>query len=522
MGEAAPKLPEGQGSRRSMDGITSTSKPKLTLLSEDQANKVPTSGQYVPPSLSLVQNDEDELEDEETDEEENSPDLQLLDENDNGPEIGQGQLDQNTSAAPSNLTPPRLEGEPEADYRQRVMNTGVIPSDVAKSNLENEQVPGGQAYKPPGGTKSDEEKDQAKDKLKQQATTEAKSAVKKGAKATTDAAGQAIKKAAAQAAKWAAELATKAVAATAEYWLPILFIIIAVILMIVAIVFLIRALQTPNANGSSPVQAADIVNDHPLIQSVLALSSPAEFQKYLDENKAKLLANIDSFIAEINARHPGDGRIAPTTQSLTEAKTLISAYTTPDATKASAIHQKILDAVKPWSVTLNPGGLIFPISGFNVQHPGTGSDYYTHNPKRQTHRGIDRGTEVGTLERAPADSEIIYLNETECKDYVDMGSGCNGGFGNAIVGKITTGNWAGYYWEIHHLKQFSSKPYGITKGSIVKQGQLVGQCGYNGQAQGEHIHFQVDKPEAASGGFPVGIGREEQTIDPYTPLGWQR
>lgn len=93
---------------------------------------------------------------------------------------------------------------------------------------------------------------------------------------------EAIKKAAAAAWK-------SIVAALAPYWGPILIGLIAVIIIIVGVVILIRALQTPNAMGSSPVQAADILDDHPLIKTVLALSNPAEFQKMLDENKSKLL-----------------------------------------------------------------------------------------------------------------------------------------------------------------------------------------------------------------------------------------
>lgn len=354
---------------------------------------------------------------------------------------------------------------------------------------------------------------------------------KRGISGVYDGAKQKVADAKDQAVEWAKEqlkkLAWKAIKEAAAAvvkaagaflaeggWVPVLIILILVGLTIAAF-----ALWPNRSLGSTITQQTDILGDHPLIKTVLAMSNSADFQKLLAENKEKLTTEINSFKNKINSEYPSDPRTEPTTAKLDEALRLIAAYTTTDAAKAKEIRDKILEAVKPWSVTLNPGGLIFPAAGFNAQNVGRGQDYLN----RGVHRGIDRGLPIGTTYRAPADSEIVYLIEGMCQDGVDLGYGCNGGFGNTIIGRITADNqWNGYFWEIHHLKKNSASPYGIKVGSVVKQGQIIGLSGHNGKSSKPHIHFQIDKPEAASGGFPVGIGREKQTIDPYIPLGWPR
>jgi len=338
---------------------------------------------------------------------------------------------------------------------------------------------------------------------------------------------EAIKKAAAAAWK-------SIVAATAEYWGPILIGLIAVIIIIVGVVILIRALQTPNAMGSSPVQAADILDDHPLIKTVLALSNPAEFQKMLDENKSKLLSDIESFEAEIKSKFPDDSRTAPTITKLDAVKTLIATYTKPDAAQAKEIRDKLVAAVKPWSVTLNPGGFIFPVASIKSKPP-LSSDWGPYNSKRPNHTGIDVGLDVGTIYRAPTDGEVVYVDDSSCRDGIDTGKGnrCNGGFGNVIVVKVTTdGQWKDYYWQIDHLKKSSAGEFGTVVGKTLKQGDIFARSGNNGSSTGGHIHFEVIKPgifkgRPVGGGskWPAGMAVERikaRTVDPFIALGWQR
>lgn len=332
---------------------------------------------------------------------------------------------------------------------------------------------------------------------------------------------EAIKKAAAAAWK-------SIVAALAPYWGPILIGLIAVIIIIVGVVILIRALQTPNAMGSSPVQAADILDDHPLIKTVLALSNPAEFQKMLDENKSKLLSDIESFEAKIKSKFPDDSRTAPTITKLDAVKTLIAAYTKPDAAKAKEIRDKLVAAVKLWSITLNPGGFIFPAAGFSAQNPGSGSDYGLYNPKRRNHTGIDRGLDIGTIYRAATNGEVVYVDDSKCRDKIDTGryNRCNGSFGNVIVVRITTeGPWKDYYWQIDHLQKGSAGEFGTTIGKTLKQGDIFARSGDNGSSTGGHIHFEVIKPGIFQG-RPVGARTLNQlkarTVDPFIALGWQR
>lgn len=443
--------------------------------------------------------------------------------------------------------PPKAGAEPEetpADLEVEDDEDVQVPQYV--SNLPKEPQPGGPAItaekKPTESPEADttEMADEAgaeiptdiegEEETAEPAEEKAKSPIRgKLEEKAAQTAGTAVKDYAKKIASKFSSTAIKAAAKAAGTWIvanigPILIVIIAVILIVVATIFLIRALN--GSQGTTPVQAVDVLSDSPLIKTVLALSDKNEFQKNLDQNKAKLVTDIESFKVEINSKYPNDDRTKSTIAKLDEVLKLIADYTSTDAAKSGVIMTKLADAVKPWSVALNPTGIIYPVSGFDAQHKGRGSDYGPFNNNgRPNHRGIDRGMKVGTILRAPADSKIVYLVQDTCLDNVDTGKGnnCNHGFGNTIIGQITApGSLNGYYWEMHHIKKNSSAAYEIVKGSIVKQGQIVALSGNNGSSSGKHLHFQIDKPEASSHGFPVGEGRMGETIDPYQALGWSR
>lgn len=173
-----------------------------------------------------------------------------------------------------------------------------------------------------------------------------------------------------------------------------------------------------------------------------------------------------------------------------------------------------------------PGGMIFPAIKFTKENQGSGSRW--KDPGRSDHRGIDRGMDIGTSLYASTDGEVVYLKD-DLPDHPaghnNFGSGDdeNGRWGNAIVIKVTSGTWEGFLWEIHHLKQNSSSSLGLSVGTNITKGSLIGLSGHNGTSSGPHIHFQVNKPNGDcermnSDGSPCNI--TDDTINPIKPLGW--
>ena len=408
---------------------------------------------------------------------------------------------------------------------QEQLEKGEVPEYEAQPPEAYKQPPGGPAIKPkkPGLT-------QRGGQAVKRGASKAGQAVKSGAEKAGQAIAQAAKKIAAQAAQFLAKAAAQAVATLAPYWGPILIGLIAVIIIIVGVVILIRALQTPNAMGSSPVQAADILNDYQLIKTVLSLSDSTSFQNMLANNKDQLMTEITNFEETIKAKFPGDPRIPTTISKLDQAKAKISTYSTVDATKADEIKKLIVDAVKPWAADLSPDMLILPLGrGYSAKNITSGGCYLCDRGS-YIHRGIDISVPIGRPYYAAATGKIVYLKDDipdgdKNEDLYHNGRGRkqNGGFGNAIVVEITEGPWVDYYWELHHLKQGSATALSLSKGSMVQQGQTIGQTGHNGMSTGPHMHFQVDKGLICKAWITLGrpCGNTSGTIDPNIALGWK-
>lgn len=461
---------------------------------------------YLPPDLQMVEDDEEE-ESTEGEEEYAPPDLQM--DEDGEDEDQQPDISREDIERLKKKEQPRVKETPDQQLEK-----GEVPKYQTEPPGAYKEPPGGPAIKPkaPVGTTA---------KAEQGAAGTARSAASAGQKTAQAAVktGQAIAKAV-QATIAAVSRAIAAIGAlieTAPAWVPIVLIILGILIIVGGVVIFLKARQTPNANGASPTIAADILNDQPLIQTVLALSSQQNMQELLTNNKQKLITDLQNFKAEIEKK-TDDSRVADSVAKIDQALTLINQYDQPDAQKAQEIKELLIAIAKPWSVILNPGGLIFPVAGFNAQNKGRGQDYLN----KGTHRGIDRGLPIGTLLRAAADGEVVYLTE-DLQDNVDLGDNANGGFGNTIIIRITADNaWNGYLYEYHHIKRYSARELGIKKGSAVKQGDPIAHSGHNGKSSDPHLHFQIDKPEAINSGLPVGEGRQSETVDPYSALGWSR
>lgn len=88
----------------------------------------------------------------------------------------------------------------------------------------------------------------------------------------------------------------------------------------------------------------------------------------------------------------------------------------------------------------------------------------------RAHKGVDYAAPIGTPVKATADGRVEFV-------------GKRGGYGNLIVLK----HWGPYETAYGHLSRFRS---GLTSGSKVHQGDVIGYVGMTGLATGPHLHYE--------------------------------
>lgn len=102
-------------------------------------------------------------------------------------------------------------------------------------------------------------------------------------------------------------------------------------------------------------------------------------------------------------------------------------------------------------------------SGFSMRlHPILG--------KWKEHKGVDFAAATGTPIRASGDGTIEF-------------SGVQNGYGNVIIIK----HWDKYSTVYAHMSRFAS---GISRGTKVSQGEVIGYVGATGWATGPHLHYE--------------------------------
>ena len=129
------------------------------------------------------------------------------------------------------------------------------------------------------------------------------------------------------------------------------------------------------------------------------------------------------------------------------------------------------------------------------------------NPKTgvmKAHKGIDYGKDGSSDIVAAADGTV---KRTATDGRINYTGGSFGGYGNVV---IITHNINGVKYETlyAHLKSVSVKP-----GQKVKQGQKIGVRGHTGNSTGEHLHFEIHKPEYKAG-QPNAINPFPLVVDP--------
>ncbi|MGB5472623.1 MAG: peptidoglycan DD-metalloendopeptidase family protein [Gammaproteobacteria bacterium] len=88
----------------------------------------------------------------------------------------------------------------------------------------------------------------------------------------------------------------------------------------------------------------------------------------------------------------------------------------------------------------------------------------------RAHKGVDYAASTGTPIKATSDGKIVHR-------------GRKGGYGNTIIVQ----HGSKYSTLYAHMSKYRS---GLTTGSRVKQGQIIGYVGSSGLATGPHLHYE--------------------------------
>ncbi len=88
----------------------------------------------------------------------------------------------------------------------------------------------------------------------------------------------------------------------------------------------------------------------------------------------------------------------------------------------------------------------------------------------RAHKGVDYAASTGTPIKATSDGKIVHR-------------GKKGGYGNTIIVQ----HGSKYSTLYAHMSKYRS---GLTTGSRVKQGQIIGYVGSSGLATGPHLHYE--------------------------------
>jgi murein DD-endopeptidase MepM/ murein hydrolase activator NlpD len=98
----------------------------------------------------------------------------------------------------------------------------------------------------------------------------------------------------------------------------------------------------------------------------------------------------------------------------------------------------------------------------------------------RAHRGVDFAAPIGTPVHATGSGKVIV-------------AGQQGGYGNVVMLQHAGGRSTVYA----HLSRFAS---GVKRGSLVRQGEVIGYVGMTGWATGPHLHyeFRVDNVQVTN------------------------
>lgn len=112
----------------------------------------------------------------------------------------------------------------------------------------------------------------------------------------------------------------------------------------------------------------------------------------------------------------------------------------------------------------------YPIQFTHISSPFSLSRYHPALHYRRPHKGVDLAAPIGTPIRATGDGRIVHI-------------GRQNAYGNMI--KIQHSNM--YSSLYGHLLRFQK---GLSRGTFVRRGQIIGYVGQSGLATGPHCHYE--------------------------------
>ncbi len=197
-----------------------------------------------------------------------------------------------------------------------------------------------------------------------------------------------------------------------------------------------------------------------MFELIRAFSYDVDFQRDIQPG--------DSFEVLFEQTHDASGRLVRTGRMIYGALSLsgnlleLYRYEPRDTNQSDYFNPKGESVKKALLRTPIDGAKL--TSGFGMRnHPILGYS--------RMHRGLDFGAPSGTPIQAAGDG-VVEL------------AGANGGYGNYV--RIRHG--ANYTTAYAHMSRFGN---GIKKGTVVRQGQIIGYVGATGLATGPHLHYEV-------------------------------
>jgi murein DD-endopeptidase MepM/ murein hydrolase activator NlpD len=179
-----------------------------------------------------------------------------------------------------------------------------------------------------------------------------------------------------------------------------------------------------------------------------------------------------------------------------------------EAAVAGSLHTVFLydQAERPgyyddWGNSLDPAPWEGPLSSMRVTSRFASARFHPILRRLLPHLGVDLAAAQGTPVRAAADGTVSWAS-------------VKGGYGNLV--EITHPN--GYATRYGHLSAIAG---GVTRGGLVRQGEVIGYVGMTGLATAPHLHYEVRRK-----GVPVDPMLVQPTVSStqvvgYDP-GWRR
>ena len=147
--------------------------------------------------------------------------------------------------------------------------------------------------------------------------------------------------------------------------------------------------------------------------------------------------------------------------SCAHVPTKVEAINKPETIKKpSTIVVKVVPPVKKKTIEL-----LFPVRGAHISSEfGWRGSYY--------HRGVDLAAPVGTPIKACMDGTVVSAGRVKFLT----------GYGNAVLIKHRDHIYT-YYAHLQTIK--------LQAGTMVKQGQVIGNVGNTGKSKGPHLHIEL-------------------------------